>query len=105
MNIYQDFKSKMDKYNIAKFWIENIAKKDNKSTNHLDKKCSEWKEYVALIELILSQLDEDQKDIIDRVYISKTGKEKINYSVSTFYIKQKRAVQRFLEIYNFADSL
>lgn len=105
MNIYQDFKSKMEKYNIAKFWIENITKKDNQDDEFIQQKCLEWKKYVSLIELILSQLDEEQKDIIDKIYISKTGREKINYSISTFYLKQKKAVQKFLEIYNFADTL
>ncbi|EGZ30896.1 MG284/MPN403 family protein [Malacoplasma iowae] len=105
MNIYQDFKSKIEKYNIAKFWIENVSKKTDKNDENVNEKYIEWQKYVSLIDDILSQLDYEQRDIIEKIYIAKIGKENMNYSISTFYLKQKRAVQRFLEIYNFGESI
>lgn len=101
-------KDKFNKYIIYNVWLQDLKKmksqkKWNSTSMELNDKIREWKNYNQQINKILDLMPPDYSSLLKSIYIEKKPKEELFYSESTYYRKHKKAIDVFLNYFEFYD--
>lgn len=95
-----DIKTIFYQYKIYKFKLEknhkNILISDLDEINNQTKIETQWKKYVASVDKILELIPKESSFFLKKLYIENNERRDFHYSESTFYFKQKRAINDFL---------
>ncbi|MDR0985879.1 MAG: hypothetical protein LBL60_02930 [Mycoplasmataceae bacterium] len=88
----------MDSYRVNRFKLDHIDNPiiNNRDNNEYVDKC---KEYINTVDAVLKHMEQEDKKIIDHIYIKKLSIDSLNYSIATFYSKCKKAFKAFLRYF------
>ena len=84
-------------YRINKLMIENYDYINKKWDKITIKELEEYNKYISFIDKILKQLDKEDRWILKNIFIDNKEKEELNYSISTYYWKLRRASNNFMD--------
>ncbi|MEF9984863.1 MAG: hypothetical protein RSA87_01135 [Malacoplasma sp.] len=90
-------------YKIYKFKLEknheNIIslKSESKEKCIPDEMHTKWKKYIEAVDKILNLIPKESSYFLKKLYIDNSEKKDFHYSESTFYFKQKKAINDFLD--------
>ncbi|MGL5640294.1 MAG: MG284/MPN403 family protein [Mycoplasmoidaceae bacterium] len=98
-NIIKEVRSVFYLYRRNKLIVENfdyINKEEEKITI---KELEEYNMYISFIDNILKELDKEDSWILKNIFIDKKEKEELNYSISTYYWKLRKASNNFMDFW------
>ena len=84
-------------YKRNKLMIENYDNINKKWDKITIKELEEYNKYISFIDKILKQLDKEDRWILKNIFIDNKEKEELNYSISTYYWKLRRASNNFMD--------
>lgn len=88
---YKIYKFKLEK-NHQNILILNTNEINNKKITEI-----QWKKYVESVDKILDLMPKESSCFLKKLYIENNEKKDFHYSESTFYFKQKKAINDFLD--------
>ncbi|MGL5591642.1 MAG: MG284/MPN403 family protein [Mycoplasmoidaceae bacterium] len=98
-NIIKEVRSVFYLYRRNKLIVENfdyINKEEEKITI---KELEEYNKYISFIDNILKEMDKEDSWILKNIFIDKKEKEELNYSISTYYWKLRKASNNFMDFW------
>lgn len=88
---YKIYKFKLEKKH-QNIFISNCNKIHSK--NKID---VQWRKYVESVDKILDLIPKESSFFLKKLYIENSERKDFHYSESTFYFKQKKAINDFLD--------
>ena len=96
-NIIKEVREDFYLYRRNKLMIENYDYINKKGDKITIKELEEYNKYISFIDKILKQLDKEDRWILKNIFIDNKEKEELNYSISTYYWKLRRASNNFMD--------
>ena len=96
-NIIKEVREVFYLYRRNKLMIENYDYINKKWDKITIKELEEYNKYISFIDKILKQLDKKDRCILKNIFIDNKEKEELNYSISTYYWKLRRASNNFMD--------
>ncbi len=94
---YKNYKFKVEHIDLIKK-EEVITKIINKEENEINLKLQKMTKFINLMDLILSELNEDDRNILKSTYIDNVHYSQTPYSQSSYFIKRKKALINFYDL-------
>lgn len=94
---YKNYKFKVDNIELIKKdeMIKNIINTDDSSLNLKIQKMSK---FLNLMDLILNELNEEERNILKSTYIDNIHYSKTPYSQSSYFVKRKNALKHLYDL-------
>ncbi|MBU3830958.1 MAG: hypothetical protein H9897_02275 [Candidatus Ureaplasma intestinipullorum] len=94
---YKNYKFKIDNIELIKRdeMIKNIINTDDSSLNLKIQKMSK---FLNLMDLILDELNEEERNILKSTYIDNIHYSKTPYSQSSYFVKRKNALKHLYDL-------
>ena len=96
-NIIKEVREVFYLYRRNKLMIENYDYINKKWDKITIKELEEYNKYISFIDKILKQLDKEDRWILKNIFIDNKEKEELNYSISTYYWKLRRASNNVMD--------
>ncbi|MGL5246029.1 MAG: MG284/MPN403 family protein [Mycoplasmoidaceae bacterium] len=98
-NIIKEVRSVFYLYRRNKLMVENFDYINKSEERITIKELEEYNNYISFIDNILKELDKEDSWILKNIFIEKKEKEELNYSISTYYWKLRKASSNFMDFW------
>ena len=102
-SIYKSYKFQVDNINLLNSSL-GYLNNNNYSVMIDNKKYEQMKDFLLLMDKVLEQLNEDEKNIIKLTYIDNIHYSQLPYCQSSYFLKRKLALKHFYELITISNN-